>query len=295
MRRTSNEANDTRSRLKTALQAVACVTVFGLLAAVAAAGATAQDVDSMQDASILADPPRVFTSAADVSSTNRASPDAESDAVESGTVEAVDERLCGVSDDSSLKAAAVETTDGHWSHEDWLAKGSSQDAVFRIHEALGDLPALAGSGAASTPETETLASRAANGVVGVTADNVTQRLVVVVDSSVVSLEAVGEALREIDSELRIEVRPSCRSIAQLAATEDTLKARQWHPSASEASYGYYMDPATASFKVTFASGSVDVAQSLKDLLGDTVEITYGEPSRRGRPDEHSEDEDVVPG
>ena len=190
---------------------------------------------------------------------------------------------------ASLKASAVETTDGHWSHEDWLAKTSSQDAVFRIHEALGDLPALTGSGAASTPETETLASRAANGVVGVTADNVKQRFVVVVDSSVVSLEVVGRALREINSELPIEVRPSCRSIAQLATAENTLRARQWHPSASEASYGYYMDPATASFKVTFSSNDTEVAQSLKDSLGDTVEITYGEPSRRGRLDEHSED------
>lgn len=214
-------------------------------------------------------------------STNRAREDGASDVVGSGSVEVVDERLCGVSDDSSLRAAAVETTQGHWSHEDWLAKASSQDAVPRIHEALSDLPAVTGSGAASTPETEMLASRAANGIVGVTADNVTQRFVVVVDSSVASLKVVGEALRKLDSELRIEVRPSCRSIAQLAAAEDTLRARQFHPSASEASYGYYMDPATASFKVTFSSGDVDVAQSLKALLGDTVDITYGEPSRLG--------------
>ena len=206
-------------------------------------------------------------------------------AAESGAVEVVDERLCGVSDDSSLKAAAVETTDGHWSHEDWLAKESSQDEVFRIHEKLGALPALTGSGAASTPETETLASRLASGVVGVTADNVTQRFIVVVDSSVVSLDVVGEALREISSELQIEVRPSCHSIAQLAATEETLNARQWHPSATEASLGYYMDPATGSFKVTFSSSDDEVAQSLKDTLGNTVEITYGEPSRRGRLDD----------
>ena len=370
-------AGGPQRRLRTALQAAACITLFGLLAAVAVAAATAQDVDSLQDAPILADPPRGFTPAAAgsegpplpfpglspeqaaaaradlaewdrlaaaaalaadrawaalddptadpipvdlpptkivpyeaaprskveiphlapgaeptaedaVASTNRASPEV----VGSGPVEVVDERLCGVSDDSSLRAAAVETPQGHWSHEDWLAKASSQNAVPRIHEALGDLPAVTGSGAASTPETETLASRAANGIVGVTADNVTQRFVVVVDSSVVSLDAVGEALRKVDSELRIEVRPSCHSIAQLAAAEDTLKARQWHPSASEASYGYHMDPATASFKVTFSSGDVDVAQSLKDLLGDTVEITYGEPSRLGRLDEHSEN--VVP-
>ena len=64
MRKKLNEANDTRSQPRTALQAVACVTVFGLLAAVAAAGATAQDVDSMQDAPIQGDPPRVFTPAA---------------------------------------------------------------------------------------------------------------------------------------------------------------------------------------------------------------------------------------
>ena len=211
--------------------------------------------------------------------------DTQADAAESGVVEVVDERLCGVSDDSSLKAAAVETTDGHWSHEDWLAKESSQDEVFRIHEKLGALPALTGSGAGSTPETETLASRLASGVVGVTADNVTQRFIVVVDSSVVSLDVVGGALREINSELQIEVRPSCRSIAQLAATEETLKARQWHPSAAEVSLGYYMDPATGSFKVTFSSSDDEVAQSLKDTLGDTVEISYGEPSRGGRLDD----------
>ncbi len=59
-----------------------------------------------------------------------------------------------MSDDSSLKAAAVETPDGHWSHEDWLAKESSQNAAFQIHEKLGGLPALTGSGAAiySGPE-----------------------------------------------------------------------------------------------------------------------------------------------
>lgn len=125
-----------------------------------------------------------------------------------------------------------------------------------------------------------------------TADNVTQRFVVVVDSSVVSLEAVGRALLGIDSQLRIEVRPSCRNIAQLAAVEDILRARKWHPSASEASYGYYMDPATASFKVTFSRDDIAVAQSLKATLGDTVEIAYGEPSRRGRLEERSED--VVP-
>lgn len=252
-----HEPNGTRSQLRTAFQAVCFTAAFGLLAVVAAAGATAQDI--------------------------------QAGAAGSGSVEVVDERLCGVSDDSTLRAAAVETTDGHWSHEDWLAKESSQEAVFRIHEALGDLPASTGSGTASTPETETLASRTANGIVGVTADNVTQRFVVVVDSSVVSLATVRTALRTINSELRIEVRPSCRSITQLAAAENTLKARQWHPSASEASYGYYMDPATATFKVTFSSDDVAVAQSLKATLGDTVEITYGKPSRLGRLDEHSKD------
>ena len=234
---------------------------------------------------------------ADHETSDLVSDDIQADVVGSGSVEVVDERLCGVSDDSALKAAAVETTDGHWSHEDWLAKMSSQDAVRRIHEALGDLPALTGSGAASTPETEsqteTLASRAANGVVGVTADNVTQRFIVVVDSSVVSLDVVKEALRAVNSELRIEVRPSCRSIAQLASAENTLRAQQWHPSASEASYGYYMDPATGTFKVTFSSNDTEVAQSLKATLGDTVEITYGRPSRRGRLDTHAED--IVPG
>lgn len=57
-------ASGPRSRLRTALQARACISVFGLLAAVAATSATAQDADSMQDAPTQVDPPPGFTPAA---------------------------------------------------------------------------------------------------------------------------------------------------------------------------------------------------------------------------------------
>ena len=198
----------------------------------------------------------------------------------SRTVEVLDERLCGLSDDSSLKAQATETAHGHWSHEDWIAKESSQVEVSQIHQALNASLGSTGS-MVETPENTTLASRLSNGIVGVTADNVTQRFIVVVDPSVVSLDTVSEALATVAGELRIQIRPSCRSIAQLAAADDTLRDRQWHPSASESSYGYYMDPATATFKVTFASNDNEAAESLKSTLGDNVTITYGTPSRLG--------------
>ena len=202
----------------------------------------------------------------------------------SRTVEVLDERLCGLSDDSSLKAQATETAHGHWSHEDWIAKESSQVEVSQIHQALNASLGSTGS-MVETPENTTLASRLSNGIVGVTADNVTQRFIVVVDPSVVSLDTVSEALATVAGELRIQIRPSCRSIAQLAAADDTLRDRQWHPSASESSYGYYMDPATATFKVTFASNDNEAAESLKSTLGDNVTITYGTPSRLGRLDD----------
>ena len=60
MRDTTNKTRDARSRLRIVLQAATCIAVLGLLAAVSATGAAAQDVDSVEDAPILADPPRVF-------------------------------------------------------------------------------------------------------------------------------------------------------------------------------------------------------------------------------------------
>ena len=64
MRDKMMRASSPRSQLRTALQAIACISVFGLLAAVAAASATAQDADSMQDAPTQVDPPPGFTPAA---------------------------------------------------------------------------------------------------------------------------------------------------------------------------------------------------------------------------------------
>ncbi len=197
-------------------------------------------------------------------------------------VEVVPERLCGVTDDSALRAEAFLTAAGHWSHEDWIANEAAQENVNRIHQALGALPRAIRQDENVSPEEEPLESRLSNGVLGVTLDNVTQRFIVVVDPDVVGMDAVASVLSDIGGDPTVQIRPGCHTIRELSRAESVLRSQQWHPGASEATYGFYMDPATAQFNVTFSVEDRAAADALAASLGELVAIDFGEPSRRSR-------------
>ncbi|MEX2323651.1 MAG: hypothetical protein WEA29_07785 [Acidimicrobiia bacterium] len=199
-------------------------------------------------------------------------------------VEVGAEPLCGVSDDSHLLAGATETEAGHFSHEDWIANERAQEDVNRVHGILANLPRSKSLDGNTTPEEETLASRLSQGVVGVTHDNVTQQFIIVVDATVIDMEGLKTDLAVLESELDIDIqiRPGCHSIDDLARAETVLRGRAWHADASKATYGFYVDPATATFNVTLSPENRALGDALGETLGELVTIEYGEPSRRGR-------------
>lgn len=193
----------------------------------------------------------------------------------------VNEPLCGVSDDTALLAAAVRTEAGHMSHQEWLANGRAQEDVGRINDVVDAItPGLAV--AEVTVDYDPLALQLADGVIGVTWDNVKQLFLVVVDPVVIAMYEFQRDLSAVSGELNVEVRAGCHSIEEITAARHVLKGRNWHPQASKATYGFYLDPATAAFNVTLAEADREVGNALSEALGDLVDVAYGEPSRRGR-------------
>ncbi len=198
----------------------------------------------------------------------------------------VNEPLCGVSDDAALLAAAFRTEAGHMSYQDWLANPRAQEDVTRINDVVDAItPQLAiaevtGEYDLLAIEYDPLALQLASGVIGVTIDHVKQLFLVVVDPAVIAIDELQRDLSAVSGELNVEVRAGCHSIEEITAARHVIRGRNWHPQVSKATYAFYLDPATAAFKVDMAEADREVGNALSEALGEMVDVTYGPALQR---------------
>lgn len=191
--------------------------------------------------------------------------------------------LCSFPDQSGLAAQAVPTEAGHLAHEDWAANDAAQADIIAINGALDTLARAPAS--SDTPEDLPMTWAMTSGIIGTTLDNVSQSLVVAIDPNLVDANVVKRLLLPVAGQIQIEIVPGCHSVAELAAAHDVIEAREWHPDARRASYGYYYDVAEAAFVFTFSKDDANAAAALEKALTDFVVVSIGAPSRLGRLDD----------
>ena len=124
-----------------------------------------------------------------------------------------------------------------------------------------------------------------SGIIGTALDNVSQSLVIAIDTDLVDANVVKGLLLPVAGQIRIEIVPGCHSVAELEAAHDVIEAREWHPDARRATYGYYYDVAKDAFVFTFSEDDATVAAALNETLTDFVIVSVGAPSRLGRLDD----------
>lgn len=191
---------------------------------------------------------------------------------------------CQVQDDDSLHAGNRPTNAGHFPHEEWAANAGAQRVIEKINSAMD---AQFGT---SNEEAVTRALDA--GLIELALDHFAQEVVVIVDYSLVDAPNLERRLRGIvqaayhsQAPFTVRVGPSCNSAADLHSARDVLVGQAWHDDAPAVPYTFYLDPNTSSFKATFWNEDADVANALKEKLGDKVSIEWGTPSRDGRLDD----------
>lgn len=203
---------------------------------------------------------------------------------------------CLVRHDSDLRASGVETADGYYEHETWIAARGPQETV----RALGaTLEKLFPGGSSQVKQAGPSASLE-SGLIGATVDHHQQEYVVVVDPARVDSAVVAAALSSAATRalslsasaapVSVEVRLGCFSASELLEADQVISARTWHPRAKLVTFGSRLSADDSRFHVAFWEKDRDVADGLKSALGDRVVIEFGQPQRR----DNTRDADTAP-
>lgn len=157
--------------------------------------------------------------------------------------------LCGLPDSGELLPGAVETPEGHWDYQSWLASDRVQS----------QLPAL-----------QALLQRHPEHVLGVAPDHLAQEVVVVVDDSSEAVELVQAELHASGLDLPMRTQPACHRIGDLYAVRSDFESRPWLESTPP--FAAHLDVALGRYVVTLNAAATDAVlaedpstQSGKDL------------------------------
>lgn len=192
-------------------------------------------------------------------------------------------KLCGLPNTDQLARSAVETPEGHWDYQNWLARASAQ----------AELPLLQ---AALAPFAEVALEPAL--------DDVNQVVIVPVNQEAFDSGVVQAALAGAHLDLPLRVQPACHSVQDLERAGELLEARAWGASAATQTFDAVLDPGRGAWVATFEPNSdpearaslppealrslvpdraaVLNASALRAKVGDLVAIEWGTPQRTGR-------------
>lgn len=192
-------------------------------------------------------------------------------------------KLCGLPSSEHLVRNAVETPEGHWDYQDWLARASTQ----------AEIPLLA---AVLAPFSDVALEPAM--------DDVNQRIIVPVNQEAFDSGAVQAALAAAQLDLPLQVQPACHSVQDLKQAGEVLAARNWGENAAQQTFGAVLDPGRGAWVAMLEPSSDPEARfslppeairslvpdrkaslsaaSLSAKLGDKVVIEWGAPQRSGR-------------
>jgi len=162
--------------------------------------------------------------------------------------------LCGfASDVPGAKGAA-----GARPKTDWLNTPVAQERLHRVHAAL--------EGLRPAP-------------IGVTFDDSRRTVVVVLPGAFATYVGLAANLSRVAAPLRVALRHSCHSPAEIARAQTLLEKRNWHPQASSTPTAWYLDPSFAGFRVTIDDSAPEVRAALEQKLGTLVRAELGKPRR----------------
>jgi hypothetical protein len=140
----------------------------------------------------------------------------------------------------------------------WLAAPEAQQRVTRLN---ADLEGL-------TPPS-----------VGLAFDDTSRTIILVLAAPYESYRGLAQRLQRLVSPMRIALRPSCHSPAQMEHAKRVLEGRQWHPKASVTPMAWYLDPSFAGYRVTIDDSAPEVRDALQRQLGSLVQTELGKPRR----------------
>jgi sirohydrochlorin ferrochelatase len=116
-------------------------------------------------------------------------------------------------------------------------------------------------------------------LIGVTFENDPKTAVVVLYPSFTAYEELQAKLAPRVKPLPVVLRPGCHTSEQLAEALAILQGRAWHPKASNTPTGWHLDVASSSYAVVVDASAPEVAEALREKLGDRAVVTLGKPRR----------------
>jgi hypothetical protein len=133
-------------------------------------------------------------------------------------------------------------------YSEWLREGSAATALGRLSDIFEDLE------------------------LNWAVDYLRQLIVVTVDPDTPLGPVVAAIAEAVGTDLRVEVHPRCVRLAQTRDVTAALIARDWHPEAADAMYGWGVD-ITGRVVVVLDTGSAALEDTLVDRFGSVVHVS----------------------
>lgn len=121
-----------------------------------------------------------------------------------------------------------------------------------------------------------------SGLIGYLIDYHRRGVVVVVDPSLVSLEATQQRVSGVLNEaagrsatiaLAVQVKPSCRSANELSGVVAAVRQREWADQVGVTTYGVSIDPADSTVHIELGASSAKAADLVRQRFGSAVKVT----------------------
>ncbi|RIV40066.1 hypothetical protein D2L64_07045 [Micromonospora radicis] len=194
---------------------------------------------------------------------------------------------CTVDRPDPRRLGAALTADGGPAYAQWLERADVRAGNLAVQ--------LAGHSAFGVDDgKQPISTLVRRGYIGSAVDHETRTVVLVVTPEYRGragelarrVQAVAPVSRSaVDVGLRAAVRVGCHSGERLAAADELLTARSWHPDAAKASFGYHLDPNDSRLYVSFDPRYPAAAEAARQALGDVAVVTLAESARTGRLDD----------
>jgi hypothetical protein len=116
-------------------------------------------------------------------------------------------------------------------------------------------------------------------LVGIALDHERRAAIVVFHTDFEDYESVRQRLVGRIAPLEVVLQPSCYARAKLADVEQLLLQGSWHPKAKDTRRGFWLDASFSGYRVTVDDSAPEVADALKQALGEQVRVSLGKPGR----------------
>ncbi|WP_144121489.1 hypothetical protein [Catellatospora sichuanensis] len=178
--------------------------------------------------------------------------------------------------------AASLTADRAPAYGQWLDTEPARQANHAVQQAARQALGVTGG-------KERIADQVRRGYIGTAIDHNTQTVTIVVtpeqrtraatlDSGLSTAALAADGATGIKTAVKV----GCFSADRLAAADELLAGRAWHPDAARATFSYSLRAADSRYQVTFDPRYPAAAQALRDALGEVADVTIDTAARTGR-------------